>query len=131
MAKPSVLPPAVLPPAVIRERWVRVTEFPARNRFGKRSVVIDRCYTHDGKPHSVHVTYVADHPFLAILDRLPHVPRVVKALYRGSVRLGHLCATEVWPVMRDENIADAAWSKYLAALPLQSSRLARACASSR
>lgn len=64
-------------------------------------------------PHSVHVVEYVDHPFLSELPE--NAPRVVKAIYRKDVRLKHLRATELWPVMRDLEEAERAWRKYLGA----------------
>lgn len=101
-----------LPSNIIRHRWVRVSAFPARNRIGRRSVIVDRCWTMDGRPHSVHVAYVADHPFLATLDRLAHVPRAVKALYRGEVRLKHLMSPDAFVTLADWQRAREAWAAW-------------------
>lgn len=120
-----------LPNPIIKARWVRVDEFPSSSRIGKHTLVIDKCYkagnggnvrqpngkwkmTH-GRPHSIKIAYVRDHPFLAELNAMPHVPRAVKAIYRASVRLGHYMATDAFPVLRDLNAAQDAWDKYEAA----------------
>lgn len=65
-----------------RNRWVRVSEFPKANRFGRRSVIIDRCYTMAGEPHSIHVAYVADHPVLREYASIGNVPRAEAAASR-------------------------------------------------
>lgn len=66
--------------------------------------------------HSIHVAYVKDHPFLEQLNKMPHVPRSVKSLYKASVRLAHLRGTDVFPVLAALNAADAAWAKYTKAM---------------
>ena len=107
----------MLPRSFIRSRWVRVSEFPERNRFGKYSVILDRSYRRDENdalvPSSIKVAYVRDHPFLEYLNGLPHAPKATKAIYRASVRLGHLMATEAGPVLSDLKRAEDAWARYL------------------
>lgn len=102
-----------LPSPAICHRWVMVNNFPAQNRFGRYSVIIDKCVTGDGSPHSIHVAYVRDHQFLRdVLTTLPHVPRAVRSTYQASVRLGFLMATDVWHVLRAMDAAHAAWAIY-------------------
>jgi len=106
--------PTMLPEPFIKSRWVSVTQFPTRKRFGKHSLILERCWTHDGKPHSVKVAYVRDHPFLRnVLSKLPHVPRAVKSLYRGDVRLAFKMAKDGWHVIRAMDDAGTAWRTYL------------------
>ena len=65
------------------------------------------------RPHSIQVALVKDHPFKAVLDALPHVPKSVKSLYRGDVRLAHFRAVSGWHVFEAMNNADQAWANYL------------------
>jgi hypothetical protein len=64
--------------------------------------------------HSVRVALVRDHPFLKVLDGLGNAPRVVKALYRKSVRLAFARAGDGWAEHNAREAAVEAWEKYLA-----------------
>lgn len=72
------------------------------------------------KPHSMSVALVKDHPFKRQLDAMPHVPRVVKSIYRGDVRLAHHMAMEYWPVAEAKDAAARAWEKYLESIKADS-----------
>jgi hypothetical protein len=53
-----------------------------------------------------------DHPFLKVLNEMPHVPRAVKAIYRKENRMKYARADEYWPFHYDMHMAEAAWNKY-------------------
>jgi len=77
---------------------------PGKPRSGPRS----------GELHSVQSVHYEDHPFLAVLNSLPHVPKAVKHLYRKEVRLAVFRSDEAFPWIEAENAADAAWQKWRA-----------------
>lgn len=104
---------AALPYNALTSRWVRVTEFPKAKKFGKYSLVLQKCYKRDSdEPHSILVGYIRDHPFLNYLNKLPHAPRAVKAIYRAEVRLKHKMARDGWDIMKDLDLAEGQWERY-------------------
>lgn len=84
--------------------------------MGGHMVAIDYCAKRDGEFHSYKTARDMDHPFLAKLDAMPHVPRAVKHIYRRGVRLKYLFAKEGWDFQRDWERANEAWEKYTAAI---------------
>jgi len=86
-------------------------------------VMIDLATVHCG-PHSnwlsvpveIMVIRHEDHPFLEQLNKMSHVPRAVKAIYRKENRLKYLRSGEYWPFHYDMNKAESAWEKYQAKL---------------
>ena len=66
-----------------------------------------------GDLHSYKVVSFQDHPFLAVLNQLPHVPRAVRSLYRKEVRLAHLRADDGFVVIRAVDAAQSAWDEWL------------------
>ena len=110
-----------LPDHMLRTRWVPARLAPGYDgrkvkRLRRDLHALDICFNPDGSPHSVKVALLRDHPTLAFLDGLPHVPRAVKAIYRKSVRLGHEKATDAFPVIAAMNAARAAWASYVKAV---------------
>ena len=105
---------SALPSPRLTTRWVRADRMPARKRFGRYSVIIDASYHFGGGLSAIRVAYVRDHVFLRdTLSSLPFVPRAVKSIYRGQVRLAFMMATEAWSVLTALDAASEAWALYL------------------
>lgn len=112
----SMLPRDVLD--VARQELSRATESAGWNpkvvRLRRNLHMVDLCADpNTDDVHSVEVVLLQDHPFLAVLNALDHVPRAVKTLYRKEVRLAHQRADESWDYLRAVEKAREAWTKYL------------------
>lgn len=123
-----------LPNHFLRSRWVSAASLPpdvralaAREldrasrqpgwspkviRLRRALHLIDVCGNPDGSLHSVRMALLRDHPALARLGAMAHVPRVVKTLYRKQTRLAHARAHECWPVLAAMDAAEGAWARY-------------------
>ncbi len=126
--------PKLLPTYSLRTRWImadrlgsarglaeaeleRATRAPGWNpkvvAHKGAFCIIDVCGCDEGL-HSAKIALIQDHPFLKVLERLPHVPRAVKSLFRKEKRLGHYRATDALPVLADIDRARVAWAEWLA-----------------
>lgn len=98
--------PKVLPSAKLKTKWVPLEIFPEKMRerieyvarthprgfpvctLRRRFVALDVCYDSVGRHlRFVKVALLQDHPFLRTLEKLPHVPRLVRSKYLADVRL--------------------------------------------
>ena len=66
----------------------------------------------EGVVSSIMVIEYTDHPFLEELNKLEHVPKAVKAIYRKEVRLKHLRATEYFSISGDITKAEDSWESW-------------------
>jgi hypothetical protein len=82
-------------------------------------LAIDYCARSDAKTpvlRSYKVAVVVEHPFLKDLDKIPHVPRAVKHIYRRATRLKYLFARDAFDFLSDMHRANDAWGAYLATM---------------
>lgn len=103
---------------VARQELSRATKSAGWNpkviRLRRKLYMVDLCAVpNTDEVHSIEVVLLQDHPFLAVLNALNHVPRAVKTMYRKEVRLAHLRADEFWGWYRATEKAREAWVKYL------------------
>lgn len=92
---------------------MKVDKFPDHKNLSKYLMMTDKCWARDGKPHSIQVTLVKDHPFLIMLSQLDGVPKSVKAIYQANLRLGQFMASSCWETFKSLDKADKAWDNYL------------------
>ena len=58
------------------------------------------------------IAKLSDHPFLSYLNKQPHIPRTVKALYRKEVRLSQFRTKEAMHTISQIDLAHNAYEKY-------------------